>query len=124
MSRKAKENLKRAIQWMNDYFLGKRMGWCQASIDITGFTAFECKVLQTLRRMPYGTKQSYSELANQAGFPRAARAIGSVMRKNRLPIFIPCHRIIHSNGDLGGFSKGSTWKRRLLRLESMSHAKK
>lgn len=81
-------------------------------------TDFQAQVLAHCRRIPVGQTRSYADLAALAGSPGAARAVGSVMRKNRVPLVIPCHRVVGSNG-LGGYSgaAGLATKRRLLELE-------
>jgi methylated-DNA-[protein]-cysteine S-methyltransferase len=66
--------------------------------------------------IPYGVVRSYGELALRAGYPRAARAVGTVCRTNKYPIIIPCHRVVGANG-LGGYAYGSEMKKELLRLE-------
>ena len=83
---------------------------------------FQRKVLETTRRLPYGSKMTYGQLADRAGYPRAARAVGSVMASNRFPIIIPCHRVVGANSGSGGYSapQGITLKERLLQLESHS----
>ncbi len=72
------------------------------------------------RRIPWGQTRSYAQLAAVAGRPGAARAVGSVMAKNRVPLVVPCHRVIASSGQLGGYSapQGLSLKRRLLAMES------
>ena len=87
---------------------------------ITG-TAFQNKVLNELKTIPYGKTMSYSDVADRIGHPKAYRAVGSANGKNRLPIIFPCHRVISNNGDLGGFSGGLSIKRKLLELE-LKHA--
>lgn len=107
-------------QWENkisSYLEGKRVDFGKVPIDWFGYTPFKRKVLEKLRRIPRGKTASYQWLARQAGKPRASRAVGQVLRLNRLPIILPCHRILPKNGGLGGFSKGVTWKKRLLKLE-------
>ena len=84
--------------------------------QITG-TAFQNKVLDELKKIPYGQTMSYSDIADRIGHPKAYRAVGSANGKNRLPIIFPCHRVISNNGDLGGFSGGLSIKRKLLELE-------
>ncbi len=86
-------------------------------LDLSGCTPFEKKVYRALRRVPAGKVLSYGELAKRAGYPGAARAVGSAMKKNRLPIVIPCHRVIPSTGGLGEYSAGKKWKRWLLEHE-------
>jgi methylated-DNA-[protein]-cysteine S-methyltransferase len=86
-------------------------------LDLSGCTAFEKKVYQMLCRVPAGRVISYGELARRAGYPGAARAVGTAMKKNRLPIVVPCHRVICSDGSLGQYSQGVHWKRCLLKYE-------
>jgi len=82
-------------------------------------TPFRRKVLETCRRIPWGSTLSYGELASRVGCPGAARAVGNCMAKNCIPLVIPCHRVLASGGRLGGYSApgGLSMKRRLLRLE-------
>ncbi|MEX1224432.1 MAG: MGMT family protein, partial [Pirellulales bacterium] len=72
------------------------------------------------RRIPIGQTMSYAELAAVAGSPGAARAVGNIMAGNRVPIIVPCHRVVGSGGSLGGYSSsgGLRTKRRLLSLEA------
>jgi len=88
-------------------------------LDLTGYTPFQRKVYAVLRKVPAGKTVTYGELAKRAGYPGAARAIGTAMKKNRLPIVIPCHRVIPRSGGLGEYSAGKKWKRYLLRGESL-----
>lgn len=85
--------------------------------DLSGCTEFEKKVYRALQRVPAGKVVTYGELAKRAGYPGAARAVGTAMRKNPLPIVIPCHRVVPSQGGLGAYSAGRKWKERLLRHE-------
>lgn len=80
-------------------------------------TPFQERVWRSLRQVPYGAVLTYGELAQRAGFPKAARAVGAAMARNRIPIVLPCHRVIASGGGLGGFTGGLEIKRKLLRLE-------
>ena len=84
--------------------------------QITG-TVFQNKVLNELKKIPYGQTMSYSDIADRIGHPKAYRAVGSANGKNRLPIIFPCHRVISNNGELGGFSGGLSIKSKLLELE-------
>ncbi len=86
-------------------------------MDLAAHTIFEKKVYRALRKVPTGKVISYGELAERAGYPGAARAVGSAMRKNRLPIVIPCHRVIPATGGIGEYSAGKQWKRWLLEYE-------
>ncbi|GAI87660.1 unnamed protein product, partial [marine sediment metagenome] len=72
------------------------------------------------RLIPYGETRSYAWVAKQVGKPKAARAVGQAMGSNPLPIIIPCHRVITSNGKLGGFGGGLEMKRQLLSLEAVA----
>ena len=79
---------------------------------------FRKKVLEAERNIPYGETRSYGEVAKMVNNPRAARAVGSANAENPLPLYFPCHRIINSNGKLGGFGWGVDVKQYLLDLES------
>ena len=81
---------------------------------------FRKKVLEVERNIPYGETRSYGEVAKMVNNPRASRAVGSANAKNPLPLYFPCHRIINSNGKLGGFGWGVDVKQYLLDLESKS----
>jgi len=80
-------------------------------------TRFQCAVWSMLRRIPYGTTISYAELARRVGKPSAVRAVGSANGANPLPIVVPCHRVIGSDGSLTGFGGGLDLKHKLLALE-------
>ncbi len=101
------------------YFAGKRTRF-HAHPDLTGLTPFHQEVLRACARIPYGQTMTYRELAESVGRPNAARAIGGAMARNPIPIIIPCHRVITSQGALGGYSaeQGVTLKRRLLEMET------
>jgi methylated-DNA-[protein]-cysteine S-methyltransferase len=88
-------------------------------IDTTGFTPFRQRVIRQCRRIGFGQMLSYGELARAAGRPRAARAVGNVMANNRVPLIVPCHRVIASGGRLGGYgaASGLRTKRMMLELE-------
>ena len=83
-------------------------------------SSFRKKVLEAERNIPYGEICSYGEVAKMVNNPRASRAVGSANAKNPLPLYFPCHRIINSNGKLGGFGWGVDVKQYLLDLESKS----
>lgn len=102
---------------ITDYFNGKKVKFGLTHIDLDGYTDFEKKVYRTLCRIQYGRTISYSRLAIMAGYPRAFRAVGRAMAKNRTPLFIPCHRVIKAEGDIGEFSYGRDYKSRMLKLE-------
>ena len=79
---------------------------------------FRKEVLEVQRKIPYGKTCTYEEVAKMAGYPRAARAVGSANANNPLPLYYPCHRIICSDGSLGGFGWGLEVKQWLLNLEA------
>ena len=81
---------------------------------------FEKQVLKALKKIPWGEIGCYQDLAKQAGRPEATRYVGRILHRNRLPIIIPCHRILPKGGGYGGFAKGVQMKKRLLKLESCS----
>lgn len=105
------------IGFLRDYFRNPRASCSKLKLDLNGYTPFQRKVYAVLRKVPVGQVITYGELAKRAGYPKAARAVGTAMRKNRLPIVIPCHRVIKSNGGLGQYSGGIKRKRFLLRHE-------
>lgn len=101
---------------LSDYFSGRRVDFRSHAVDFSGYTDFQKRVLKATQKIPYGSTKSYVEVARAAGNPRAARAVGQVMARNRTCIFIPCHRVVGSNG-IGGWSGQISWKRDLLNLE-------
>ncbi|MDP3921742.1 MAG: methylated-DNA--[protein]-cysteine S-methyltransferase [Candidatus Omnitrophota bacterium] len=112
------QSLAQAAGILRKYVHGSPASFKRVPVDLSGYTPFEKKVLRTLAKVRPGDRISYQELAKRAGYPRASRAVGSVMRKNRLPIILPCHRVVRSGGALGGYSGGMAWKRKLLAIEA------
>lgn len=98
------------------YFAGERVSF-DMPLDLTGLGAFGAAVLRACGEIGYGETCSYGELAVRAGRPRAARAVGQVMRRNPLAPLVPCHRVVGCTGALTGFGAGLEMKRRLLALE-------
>ena len=111
---------KNLIQKVKEYYTGKKVGFTDHQLNLDNYTNFQKKILQTVKKIPYGETRSYKEAAEAAGYPRACRAVGNTMRNNRLPLIIPCHRVIKSDGSLGGFSaEGSiALKKKMIDLES------
>jgi methylated-DNA-[protein]-cysteine S-methyltransferase len=101
---------------LDDYFAGKRTVF-DLELDLRGLSTFTLRVLDELSKVPYGQTATYGELAERAGNPRASRAVGMVMNRNRIPIVLPCHRIVGSSGQLVGYGGGLERKETLLRLE-------
>lgn len=104
-----------AARQLGDYFAGKRHSF-DLPLAPSG-TPFQRDVLAALQQIPYGETRSYGELAKAVGRPKASRAVGAANGRNPLPIVIPCHRAIGSDGSLTGFGGGLATKRFLLDLE-------
>jgi methylated-DNA-[protein]-cysteine S-methyltransferase len=100
-----------------NYFSGKEVYFPQI-LDLTQATVFECAVWETTRKIRYGECRSYSWIAQQIGKPQAPRAVGQALGRNPLPIIIPCHRVLASDGQLRGFGGGLEMKQYLLDLET------
>jgi len=98
-----------------EYFSGKRRKFT-LPLDLQG-TAFDQKVWKATQKIPYGQVRTYKEIAKMIGKPNASRAVGNALGRNPIPIIIPCHRVIASDGTLGGYSSGLKIKKILLRLE-------
>lgn len=101
------------------YFSGEPKGLRQVRLDSRGWTPFFTDVYKACRAIPAGETRRYADLARAVGRPRAVRAVGQAMARNRVPLVIPCHRVIGSDGRLCGFSApgGLDAKQRLLELE-------
>lgn len=108
--------LQTARKQVIDYLAGKRTGF-DLSLDVTSGTDFQRRVWQVLQGVPYGRLRSYRWVAMRVGSHLSARAVGNAVGANRLPLVIPCHRIVTYDGRLGGFSGGLPVKRKLLALE-------
>jgi methylated-DNA-[protein]-cysteine S-methyltransferase len=107
---------KEVIRQLDAYFAGKLQEF-DLPLTLDG-TEFQLRVWRNLREIPYGETVSYGQLARRIGCPEAARAVGLANGSNPIPIIIPCHRVIGSNGDLTGFGGGLPIKKKLLALES------
>lgn len=106
-----------AARQFSEYFSGRRRRF-DLPIEWTGFPGFFREALQAALQIPYGQTRSYWWVAVRAGNPRAVRAVGQAMAGNPLPLLIPCHRVVRSDGTLGGFGGGGPeLKRRLIALE-------
>lgn len=98
------------------YFAGEPAHFAE-QLDYEKATEFEKTVYETLRAIPYGETLTYAELAALCGRPKAARAVGNAMAKNKVPLVVPCHRVLKSSGGIGGWSCKCGWKERLLAIE-------
>ncbi len=118
----AEENPRLAARFagqLQAYFRGEATTF-DVSLDLHEHTAFQRRVWQACEQVAYGTTSSYRDLARAVGKPQAARAVGMAMKRNPVPIVIPCHRICRHDGSLGGYSGagGLNLKRRLLAMEA------
>ena len=105
-----------------DYFDGADVGFGDVELDFGDAPAFHRRAWDACRAIPRGETRTYKWLAGMAGSPNAPRAAGQTMARNRLPIIVPCHRVIGSDGSLRGFGSGDTridLKRRLLEMEGI-----
>jgi methylated-DNA-[protein]-cysteine S-methyltransferase len=101
---------------VRDYLAGKR-STLDIEFDVSWIDGFRREVLLECARIPRGQVATYAELARRVGRPNAYRAVGNTMRTNPIPILIPCHRVVGSNGSLTGFGGGLDMKQKLLQLE-------
>ncbi|MFQ5580732.1 MAG: methylated-DNA--[protein]-cysteine S-methyltransferase [Nitrospiria bacterium] len=112
-------NAQRLRHWhslLHRYFSSERIIFDRAISFMRG-TPFQKKVWQKLAEIPYGEVRSYQWIADQLSLGRAARAVGNACGKNPLPIVLPCHRVIHQDGSLGGYTGGLAIKKKLLAIE-------
>lgn len=101
-----------------NYFRGKKVEFgFPLDLELEGSTPFQRDVWKATSKIPYGQLRSYGWVAAEIGRPKAARAVGQALGANRIPIIIPCHRVLRSDGSLGGFSAGLNWKTELIDLE-------
>jgi methylated-DNA-[protein]-cysteine S-methyltransferase len=114
-------------QQFDAWFAGRRHNF-DLALDLDGIDGFRLTVLETLRRdVPWGETVSYGELAQMAGRPRAARAVGRTMATNPLPFVFPCHRVLAAGGKIGGYGSGANaidLKRALLAREGVAFQRK
>lgn len=109
------ELIKKAYNQLKEYFLGKRKEFDLPLLPEG--TDFQQRVWKALREIPFGETKSYGEIAKNIGNPKATRAVGMANNKNPISIFIPCHRVIGSNGKLVGYGGGLKIKEYLLKIE-------
>lgn len=116
VSSKANDHLTQTERQLREYFAGKRKKF-SIKLDISG-TEFQESVWYALNKIAYGKTVSYAQQAKLVHKPKAFRAVGSANGKNPVAIILPCHRVIASNGTLGGYGGGLAIKRKLLALET------
>jgi methylated-DNA-[protein]-cysteine S-methyltransferase len=107
---------------LEEYFAGRRQRF-DVPVDWRLTRGFARRVLQATSKIPFGATATYKQMATQAGSPRASRAAGNALGSNPIPIVVPCHRILHSGGGLGGYTGGLEKKRLLLGVEGYSTLK-
>ncbi|MFF9348507.1 methylated-DNA--[protein]-cysteine S-methyltransferase [Streptomyces sp. NPDC014734] len=119
VERPGSARLAEPIRRLGEYFAGSSREF-PLELDWSLTSGFNRQVLRELAtRVPYGTVVGYGELAARVGQPRAAQAVGAAMGSNPLPVVVPCHRVVESDGGLGGFGGGLDTKRKLLALEGV-----
>ena len=113
---RAPRSVDAARRELDQYFEGRRHAF-DLELDLRALPPFTVSVLGELSKVPYGETTTYGALAARVGRPRASRAVGTVMNRNRIPIVLPCHRVVGSTGSLVGYAGGLDRKTALLRLE-------
>ncbi|SMG23393.1 methylated-DNA--[protein]-cysteine S-methyltransferase [Dethiosulfovibrio salsuginis] len=116
--KKSPAKLKDATDQLKAYFAGELKVF-DLPLSLEG-TPFQLQVWEALRKIPYGETRSYMEMALSMGNDKACRAVGGANGRNPIPVIIPCHRVVGSNGTLGGYSGGLGLKKRLLSIEGIS----
>ncbi len=111
------------MQELKNYFQGEEIS-INFPLDKRKYTSFQRKVWMATRKIPYGETNTYGWISRQINNISACRAVGQALSRNPFPILVPCHRVIKSNGELGGFSGGIVLKKRLLRLEEVKQLKR
>ncbi len=112
----APRKLDRARRELDEYLAGRRRDF-ELALDQRLISDFGRRVLAATAAIPYGSTSTYGAVAAQAGSPRGSRAAGNALGSNPLPIILPCHRVLHAGGGLGGYTGGLDRKRTLLAIE-------
>ena len=112
----ARRLVARARLELAEYLAGKR-AFFSVPVDLSGAPAFQRKVLAAAREIPFGEARPYAWVARRIGQPRAVRAVGTALGRNPVPVIVPCHRVLRSDGGLGGYIFGLDVKDRLLQIE-------
>lgn len=111
--------LDRSRRELDEYFAGGRREF-ELPLDWRLTRGFGRRVLQATARIPFGEVSTYKQVASEAGSPRGSRAAGNALGANPLPIIVPCHRVLHTTGGLGGYTGGLERKRVLLGVEGVA----
>lgn len=105
-------------QDLSAYFFGQALSVEWEHLDMSGLTPLQQNVLRAVAAIPFGRVRSYGDIARAVGRPGAGRFVGNVMARNPFPILIPCHRVVRSDGSVGGFGGGPALKKAMLKMES------
>jgi len=116
---KESEILKETGNLLSSYFKGENPDFSGIPVSALKTGGFDRKVLEITNTIPYGEVRTYKWISGQLNDPKKARAVGNALGRNPVPVIVPCHRIIKSDGELGGFSSGLEWKIKLLKLEKI-----
>lgn len=117
----ARRVVERARRELAEYLAGRR-AFFSVPVDLSAAPAFQMDVLGAASRIPFGRARTYAQLARRIGRPLAARAVGTALARNPVPFIVPCHRVLRSDGGLGGFLFGLGVKARLLAMERATPA--
>jgi O-6-methylguanine DNA methyltransferase len=115
-SAKARRLVGQAREELGEYLTGRRT-FFSVPVDLSASPSFQRDVLEAARGIPFGEVRSYAWVARRIGRPRAVRAVGTALGKNPVPLIVPCHRVLRSDGGLGGYLFGLALKGRLVALE-------
>jgi len=115
-SARARRVAERAREELADYLAGER-SYFSVPVDFSGMARFQHDVLDAARSIPFGDVRSYRWIAETIGSPKAVRAVGTALGRNPVPVIVPCHRVLRSDGSLGGYAFGLDMKSRFLELE-------
>jgi O-6-methylguanine DNA methyltransferase len=114
LAERARGELAEYLEGLRSYFT--------VPVDVSATAAFQRSVLETARTIPFGEVRPYRWIAERIGSPRAVRAVGTALGRNPVPILVPCHRVLRSDGSLGGYAFGLDLKSRFLTLERETFA--
>jgi O-6-methylguanine DNA methyltransferase len=112
----ARRLIERAREELHDYLRGQRV-YFSVPVDLAAVPEFQAKVLRAATAIPFGQAQPYAWVARRIGHPGAVRAVGTALGKNPVPLIVPCHRVLKSDGGVGGYIFGTRLKARLLEIE-------
>ncbi len=117
-ARQSVESFKKVHRMLDRYLKGEYVDF-DVETDLSCYSDFVRRILMKVKEIPYGQVRSYDWIGKQSGYPRAQRAAGQAVKRNPIPIIIPCHRVTRKDGTIGGFSMGIEIKRKLLAIEGI-----